>query len=156
MGAQRLYVISIPPDDAAGAPVRLDVEDRRGWPWPSMRSTLRGTSVGSGRHTLDRIEGGLRLRSAERDLEPTSLERMAALPLWPHWPGFAGNWALGVVAWWILLTISLIPRWARSVRWDRLGCCPSCGYQLFGEEVVQCPECGRRPRDARPVTVAAV
>jgi hypothetical protein len=107
-----------------------------GWPWPTMRGLIIefGSNPPTGRDFLW--------------LTPQSL-RIRGLPLSPVWPGFAINWLLFTVIWFVLWRLLAVPvqRAVGAVLFRgrnrrKRGHCPACGYDLLNDFGKGCPECG--------------
>lgn len=110
------------------------VEYERGWPVRAMWCYYRSTrsSATSSWH------GGIAFR------ETTVATgwyggSMDVLPILPIWSGLIVNTAVYGGAWWLVL---IGPRRARRWRRRRRGWCVACGYDLEGQVVGGCPECG--------------
>ena len=72
---------------------------------------------------------------------PSQYTRTRALPLLPIWPGFAFNTLFYAAILWPLICGPFALR--RVIRRKR-GLCVACGYDLRGNLVAGCPECGWR------------
>lgn len=128
-------------------------DDRAGWPLPALASEMRARSRFLAGMSMDEIAWGIALPARTR---PTlELQRLAALPLRPVWPGFAADTAVFAAAWLALLTA---PPAVRAWNRRRAGRCVACGYDLRGGDGRACPECGGSPerptRREGPSTVA--
>ena len=65
-------------------------------------------------------------------------------------PGAVGNWLYGVhfPHWFLALFFAVLPgiwfiKWRKRRKLAMVGSCPSCGYDLTGNESGECPECGQ-------------
>lgn len=64
---------------------------------------------------------------------------------WPNWlPAMYGNFTALLIPLWIPTLAAAIAAlvFHRKARLAHLGCCPSCDYDLTGNESGVCPECG--------------
>ena len=62
--------------------------------------------------------------------------------------GRHGFTSLGIPHWFLTLIFAILPpiwlfKWRKRRRLARVGKCPSCGYDLTGNESGVCPECGK-------------
>ena len=142
------------------------VEERRGWPWPCLRSFATGSASGgwadgliakwcgepggssqSSRHVLGfgacrgssaREASGLWVSALGR-YSPWTGPHLGLLPIAPIWRGLLLNTACYAVG---LAVVAW--GWRRGVgtlrRWE--GRCEECGYSLGGNATGVCPECG--------------
>lgn len=154
-GATRIYETDLDTLDPRRRRVRAGsrtrARDLRGWPWPALGSVIVAETRRDGRIVVIGAEGGLLLDVVENEILP-DLEDVRSLPFRPALIGFAADWGLYALVWWIVLTIALVPRRIRRSHWVRHGRCSGCGYPLAersstvdGERpLALCPECGAR------------
>lgn len=113
------------------------IEDARGWPFLSMKSTFLpiGRSRPDGTEDSFPVSYGVQLR---RVSPMGSFETPRAIPLRPIWLGFFLNTLIyGTL---FATAYAIVDRLRRSYRLRR-GQCPSCGYPIGS--ATQCSECGR-------------
>lgn len=113
--------------------------DVRGWPLTAL--SCRWEWEGTGEPTM---AWGIRLPDRSRPIDRQ--RRLRGLSLRPEWPGFAVNTALYGAAWWGVLSVWPLVRWAQR-RWGRPAwVCAGCGYDRRGiGDGAPCPECGAVP-----------
>lgn len=115
-------------------------EDARGWPMRALSCQQRRFSGPSGYVVLDGLDLGRRpsFRAPPR----------IALPLRPLWAGFTVNTVFYAALLWLPVGGRLALR--RFFRRKR-GLCINCGYDVRGDFVQGCPECGwrRQEKDAQ-------
>ena len=104
-----------------------------GWPWRAFASEswLFTGPIGLVR-SREVLRGNLVLATTQRG--------RTVLPLRPMWPGLLGDVALFGGGW--ALAGALLGLRRRRVRGAR-GRCSACGYDLHGQSIPGCPECGR-------------
>lgn len=123
------------------------VEERRGFPFAALRSTIFGTLdkaspsifVSPDSIVLENAPDGSGVINGRRD----SIVTVRALSYSPLWPGFLANTLIFAVLWAVVIAAAA---WLFGTVTGRRamaqGRCPKCGYDLLGNHAGGCPECG--------------
>lgn len=129
-----IYLESIGARHRAASNERMVIEgDELTWTLPGGQQMHFRLKPGDG------VAGGVLLEEGARLSGTWNPPR--ALPMRPLWFGLIVNVVLFSAAWLVLL---LAPRAIREELRRRRGRCPRCGYDLQGELVAGCSECGWR------------
>jgi hypothetical protein len=112
-----------------------------GWPFIALWYRVDGERIESpafGRVVrATQVRGGYLIRGAA-EIRVRGYDHRA-LPFLPHYRGLLANSALYASLWALLI---FAPPLVRLQRRLRRGHCPQCGYDLQGNLVQRCPECG--------------
>jgi hypothetical protein len=114
-----------------------DVHHVEGFGWP-MLAMACVYGPGASRGTTVRARLGIET-SQTRMVDSNGATYVKTLPVVPIWPGFVFNAVAFAIAFWMSMFAPFIIR--RNLRCRR-GYCIQCGYDLRGQYVAGCPECG--------------
>ena len=118
------------------------IYDARGWPFVAMRCEVVFPIGGA--QGQEYITGGMRISPRAGALREWLSFRV--LPIRPVWPGFLLD--SGFYASLAFLVNGVLRRLRLVLRRNR-GLCPACAYDLRGNVVDGCPECGWRRQGER-------
>lgn len=121
------------------------MEDARGWPFLALWCSL-DASASQGIGPGEPAPGGI---AVTRRGAKSTAAHFRALPMRPIWPGLGVNSGVFAVVW--LGVFGMVWAGRRAVR-SRRGRCVGCGYDVCGDRVGGCPECGRGRGAAAPVS----
>ena len=109
-----------------------------GWPLPALYYTEAIFSGNVWQAAQTELDGGFKIPRQRKTVWSRTPSEVV-LPWRPVWAGIAIN-----SAWWGMLwgVLVLIPAGVRRTIWGWRGRCPKCGYDLRGQAIEGCPECG--------------
>ncbi len=111
----------------------------QGWPMRTLSCEIADSTLWGKPYRLTyKAIGGIALSDIQTRWQASTSYQASALAVRPIWLGMVVNTLFYSGLWFAVIGV----RTLRSFLRNRQGCCPACGYNLAGQRLPGCPECG--------------